>query len=169
MQEQKTIQEFSDWLSDRLGGEIDSSYEGKTESYFFRVHIPGTRPDPVLRVMLCAFEDWSLDEIQADLESQGVIERLQRDPTMWLVYTRERVCPQSEPLFVKCDGRNYQVVRDSDHNVRVYDDSGWLLENSPQVLAVMPDSVFLSPEFPQFKYQTLILAHQQKVSRLLLQ
>lgn len=99
-------------------------------------------PSPELEVTAEALEDHPSETILADLDDQQVVQRLVADPTMRLRYYTRREVPPREEMWVRCDGRRYRVLRDSGHNVRIFDNAGRLLDNIPDTLLVMPSSVF---------------------------
>ncbi len=74
------------WLSDRMGAEVDTHFESKATTYWFRILV-GVRPQPVLCVSLRAFEDHSVEKISNDLERQQVPGMLVSDPAQHLLYT----------------------------------------------------------------------------------
>ena len=98
---------------------------------------------------ICAFEitdealrDHPAEAIIEDLRRHEVVQRLQRDPTMRLRYSTDRDVPSFESLEVRWDGRRYRVVRDAQHNVRIFDASDRALERTPTMMLVMPSSIF---------------------------
>ncbi len=74
------------WLSERMGVEVDTHFESKATTYWFRILV-GVRPQPVLCVSLRAFEDHSVEKISNDLERQQVPGMLVSDPAQHLLYT----------------------------------------------------------------------------------
>ena len=82
------VEALKTWLSDRMGGEVDTLViEFKTQTYGFRVRVPGVQPPPVLWVTEAAFDDHVVEDIQNGLERRQVPEMLVSDPAQHLLYT----------------------------------------------------------------------------------
>jgi hypothetical protein len=75
------------------------------------------------------------------LVGEHVLERLRWDPTIRLSLDASGTVPPVESRTIECDGRTYRVQRDTEHNVRIFDANGRLLENTPRTMLVMPDSI----------------------------
>lgn len=89
-----------------------------------------------------AFRKQPTGTILDDLENQEVARRLRNDPSLRLQYRSSRVVPHFETRYVSCDGRQYRIVRDSNHNVQIFDSADQLLEETPPGLRVMQNSVY---------------------------
>ena len=135
----KTIEQ---WLVNSFPGTQASYAVLDREVVLFRVHEPRPgAPRLELEISREAFEDRKVETIVADLVRQRVTDRLRADPTLRLNYTRDRDIPHVETLWVACDERQYRVVRNGEHNVRIYDKADRLLANWPAVMTVMPNSI----------------------------
>lgn len=134
------------WLANALPGTEVSYGVLDRETVLYRVHAPHAgAPRYELEISREAFEDHPVETILADLARLKIPDRLCVDPTMRLNYTRDRNVHHLETLWVTCDGRNYRVVRDSEHNVRIYDKAQQLLTNWPTVMTVLPSSIHTRP------------------------
>jgi hypothetical protein len=141
-----SFKSIEQWLQATLPGTAASHAPLDREVVLFRAHEPRSgAPRYELEISREAFEDHIVETIVADLVQQKVADRLRADPTMRLTYSRDRNVPQLETLWVVCDGPHYRVVRDTKHNVRIYDKSNQLLSNWPAVMTVMPNSIHHRP------------------------
>ena len=102
----------------------------------------GTR---MLEITDEAMADVPVVTIIEDLEQQGVPSLLRRDPTMRRTYSSDRKVPHFEQLRIECGGRQYRVVRDSSHNVRIFDDQDLPLDKLPPSVLAMDASIFRRP------------------------
>lgn len=113
------------WLVNASPGTELSHAVLDRETVLFRAHEPRVGAACYeLEISREAFEDHTVEIVLADLTRHKVADRLRADPTMRLNYTRDRNVPHLETLWVTCDERQYRVVRDSDHNVRIFDTPG---------------------------------------------
>ena len=79
------VEALKAWLSDRMSAEVDTHFEFKATTYWFRILVD-VRPQPVLCVSLRAFEDHAVEKISNDLERQQVPGMLLADPAQRLLY-----------------------------------------------------------------------------------
>ena len=93
-----------------------------------------------------ALNDHPPESIIRDLERQRIPALLKRDPTLRPRYSTDRRIPHVETREVRCDRRTYRVVRDSGHNVVVYDSKDRRLAKTPTGLWVMDASIFARPK-----------------------
>jgi len=89
-----------------------------------------------------ALNDHPPESIIRDLERQRIPALLKRDPTLRPRYSTDRRIPHLETREVICDRQAYRVVRDSGHNLAVYDSNGGRLAKTPTGLWVMDASIF---------------------------
>jgi hypothetical protein len=134
------------WLVSALPGTVPSHRALDRDMVLFRAHepLPGS-PRYELEMSREALEDHKVETIVADLVRQKVADRLRADPTMRLNYNRDRQVPHLETLWVTCDSSHYRVVRDGEHNVRIYDKAGQLLANWPAAMTVIQTSIHRRP------------------------
>jgi hypothetical protein len=140
--DEDSFKNIEEWLATALPGTQASHAQLDRETVLFRAHEARSgAPRYELEISREAFEDQRAETIVADLILQKVADRLRADPTMRLSYTRDRNVPHIETLWVTCDGRQYRVVRDGEHSVRIYDRAGQLLANGPLSMTVIPSSI----------------------------
>jgi len=138
-------QAISEWLTKQLAAAaVSSHYDFSRETTLFTVRRdPGT---VALEITDSAFEDYPVAEIIRDLTEEKLVERFARDPTMRAQYVARQKLLGHECLYISCDGRQYRVIRDGAHNVRVFDDSDRPLDRAPRGMLVLPGSLFSRSE-----------------------
>ena len=140
--DEDSLKNISEWLGGTLPGTDVSHAHLDRETVLFRGHEARSgAPRYEIEISREALEDHPAATIVADLIREKVADRLRADPTMRLNYTRDRNVPHLETLWVTCDERQYRVVRDGGHNVRIYDKAGQLLGNWPPTMTVIPSSI----------------------------
>jgi hypothetical protein len=130
---------IAEWLKAEFPArhvELDDHVD--TESVLFYIDAPLA---PVLQIGERVLEQYSVREIVDFLVGEHVLERLRWDPTIRLSLDASGTVPPVESRTIECDGRTYRVQRDTEHNVRIFDANGRLLENTPRTMLVMPDSI----------------------------
>ena len=90
------VEKLKDWLSNRMGAEVDTGRQSKTETHWFRILVPD-RPQPILSVSQEAFEDHPVEKIQNDLDRLQVPEILVADPEQELIYTTSGEVKRYDP------------------------------------------------------------------------
>lgn len=137
----EAVEAVEQWLKEQFpDAQVDSGEIFERDVVLFRASEETDHYE--LEITEEAFRDHSTDTILDDLESQDVARRLRQDPTLRLQYRSSRRVPYIETRHVTCDGRRYRIVRDSDHNVQIFDSSDQLLEETPPGLRVMQHSVY---------------------------
>ncbi len=81
------VEALKDWLSNRMGAEVDAGFDPGADMYWFRILLDVPLP-PMLSLRQSVFEDHSVEEIQNDLELFGVPRILGKEPAPHLVYER---------------------------------------------------------------------------------
>jgi hypothetical protein len=136
------VEELKAWLLDATGAESIEHFDLFDRSVtVLRARMPKPGKNLEIEVSEEALDDHPVDVILEDWRAQNVPARLLSDPTMRLKYYTDRIVPHFETLGVICSGRRYRVVRDSAHNVRVYDSDDRPLERLPQQLLVLTGSI----------------------------
>jgi len=138
----EAIEAISEWFSSQMNLEVSWFEIPDRQVFVFRAESDSSQGDPELEITRVAFEDVPVDQIISDLEDHEVISVFQRDPTMHLTYKSDRTVPHFERMPLRVDGRMYRVVRDRDHNVKIFDDQDRLLENFPSEMTVLPQSIY---------------------------
>ena len=131
MNDHPTSRDIQAWLSAGLqASRIESTTIFDRDSILFRAWPRGGRAVE-LEVDRKAIEDFTSAMILADLEDSDVLTRLTTDPSMRLCYGFKRDVPHFESRTVVCEGRQYRIVRDASHNVRIYDGTDERLKGTP--------------------------------------
>ncbi len=91
------VQALKDWLSNRTGAEVDTGFEFRRDTYWFRIQVRDVQTSPMLWVANDAFGDHSVEDIWKDLEDLEVLEMLVADPAHNLLYTRMREVEEYNP------------------------------------------------------------------------
>ena len=81
------VEALKDWLSNRMGAEVDAGFDPATDLYWFRIRLEVPLP-PMLSIRPSVFEDHSVEEIRNDLVLFEVPGILGKDPAPHLVYER---------------------------------------------------------------------------------
>ena len=89
------VEALTGWLSERMGGDVDTGHEFKTETHWFR--LSSARPAPTLSVSQEALEDHPVEKIQSDLDRLQVPEMLVADPEQELLYTTSGEVKKYDP------------------------------------------------------------------------
>lgn len=138
-----SINRIAAWLSTQLGSaSISARADFDRDGVVLRFSLPEGARIGELEISQEAADDYSPEDIIADLQKHDVPSRLKRDPTMRLAYTQDRDVPHLETRLMVCDGRQYRFVRDSQHSVRVYDETDRILGGMPSPLPVLSVSLF---------------------------
>ena len=78
---------LKDWLSNRMGAEVDAGFDPVAETYWFRILLDVPLP-PMLSVRRSVFEDHSVEETRNDLVLLEVPGILGKEPAPHLLYER---------------------------------------------------------------------------------
>ncbi len=81
------VEALKDWLSTRMGGEVDAGFDPVADTYWFRILHDVPLPT-MLSVRKSVFEDHSVEEIRNDLELLEVPAILGKEPAPYLLYER---------------------------------------------------------------------------------
>lgn len=93
-----------------------------------------------------AAEDVPHATILSDLERAGVLNADSMDRTIRRSYRSDRSLTAGEERIIECDGSRYRVVRDTSHQVIIFDAEGNRLTAMPDGMVVLPQSIHRRPE-----------------------
>lgn len=130
------------WLKEATSAtrvEFDQAFN--TDAWLFRGNRPG-QPSVELEIAGNAMDDYTTDQILADLDASAVPARLVKDPSLRLQYHADRSIPHFETKHIRCDDRAYRIVRDSKHHVLVFDVVDKVLQNMPKDVLGLSESIF---------------------------
>lgn len=139
---EESVEVLEGWMRDHFPDcEIQSGRPAVGRRMIFRATCEDGRSFE-LAVTEQAMEGHPAETILSDLNDQDVATRLRDDPTMQLCYYKDRSVPWFESWILKCDGQEYRIVRDSGHNVVIYDESDEPLADRPEGMRVLRSSIF---------------------------
>ncbi len=81
------VEALKDWLSTRVGGEVDAGFDPLADTYWIRILLDVPLP-PMLSVRQSVFEDHSVEETRNDLVLLEVPGILGKEPAPHLLYER---------------------------------------------------------------------------------
>ena len=81
------VEVLKDWLSNRMGAEVDAGFDPVADTYWFRILLDVPLP-PMLSVRQSVFEDHSVEETRNDLVLLEVPGILGKAPAPHLLYER---------------------------------------------------------------------------------
>ena len=81
------VEALKEWLSNRMGADVDAGFDPVADTYWFRILLDVTLP-PMLSVRKSVLEDHSAKELQSDLGQLEVLGILGKEPAPHLVYER---------------------------------------------------------------------------------
>lgn len=141
-----TVEALASWLVHLFpGGTVATLADPERDVMVFSI-TPKDDPEPrSFEATEEALNSHPPEGIIRDLERQRIPALLKRDPTLRPCYSTERRIPHLESLQVSCDNRSYRVVRDSSHNVVIFDASHRRLARLPAAPMVRDDSIFQRP------------------------
>ena len=81
------VEALKDWLSNRMGAEVDAGFDSAADTHWFRILLDVPLP-PMLSVSQSVFEDHSVEEIRSDLGLLEVPGILGKESAPHLLYER---------------------------------------------------------------------------------
>ena len=81
------VEALKDWLSNRMGAEVDAGFDSAADTHWFRILLDVPLP-PMLSVRQSVFEDHSVEEIRSDLGTVTKVSTCHGPP--WLLRPRGR-------------------------------------------------------------------------------
>lgn len=138
-----TIEAIAAWLASQFPqGTPSAIADSDRDLIVFRVRATDGRLLGEVEISDEALQDLPAQSIISDFARSDLVSRMQVDPRFRRSYTKAQALSDSELRSVAFEGRIYTVVRDRQHNVRILDDRGVVLEESPGGPLVLPNSIF---------------------------